>query len=191
MRETKDSGKRQHFNTGARRDTQEGKVRMSQLDMTDYYTMFMDSDGVGGSEIDFDNSKPLETGWDEDGGNEFITMLLWRIFCFLMNWLSPRNGITLIHPLYLNRTGAVLWRGMIKYGKHNWQKGIPLSRIYDSHARHQLQIHAGDTSEDHAAACSCNDMFYMITEHMIDTGQLPRELADHGALQQKLQLDPE
>lgn len=48
--------------------------------------------------------------------------------------------------------------GALKYGEHNWQKGIPVSRYVDSALRHLMKDLAGETDEDHAAAFVWNCM---------------------------------
>jgi hypothetical protein len=92
----KDSGERQEFNTGAKRDTQTDK---------------------------------------------------------------PRFG--LIPPLALKRVATLYARGAQKYDEHNWVKGIPASRCYESMMRHAFQFGAGDTDEDHLAAVVFNALAIM------------------------------
>ena len=48
--------------------------------------------------------------------------------------------------------------GALKYGEHNWEKGIPVSRYIDSAVRHLMKDLAGETDEDHAAAFIWNCM---------------------------------
>lgn len=110
---TKDSGQRQEFETGARRDIQEGKGR-------------------------FD--------------------------------LIPAEPLTRLAQLYE--------RGAVKYGEHNWSKGMPLSRYLDSAFRHLVNYLAGDRSEDHLIAVVWNVFSLIATEERIERGLLPPELAD-------------
>ena len=70
----------------------------------------------------------------------------------------------------------------MKYNDNNWQKGIPLSRVYASLLRHTIQWAAGDTSEDHLAAIAWNAATLMWTETAITNDLLPTELADAGPL---------
>lgn len=113
----KDSGQRQEFSTGAKRDTQEGKPRYE-----------------------------------------------------------------LIPPRVLHREAVVFTRGAEKYGEHNWQKGIPLERIFASLLRHAYAWAEGDDEEDHLAAVRVNAAFLMATEEEIVEGRLPKELATAGPL---------
>jgi hypothetical protein len=42
--------------------------------------------------------------------------------------------------------------GAIKYGEHNWQKGIPIHSYVDSGVRHYLKFNRGDDDERHDRA---------------------------------------
>lgn len=68
--------------------------------------------------------------------------------------------------------------GAVKYGRNNWQLGIPLSRYVDSIYRHLWAFMRGDASEDHGAAVIWNAMCMVETQKMIDKGLLPAELND-------------
>jgi hypothetical protein len=68
--------------------------------------------------------------------------------------------------------------GAEKYGRNNWEKGIPLSRYVDSLYRHLWQFMEGDTTEDHAGAIVWNAMCMVQTDHWIKLGKLPKELND-------------
>lgn len=68
--------------------------------------------------------------------------------------------------------------GMQKYGRHNWKKGIPLSRYVDSLYRHLWAYIDGDESEDHGGAIIWNAVCLVATKHMIKSGKLPKSLDD-------------
>ena len=68
--------------------------------------------------------------------------------------------------------------GATKYGRNNWQQGIPLSRYVDSLYRHLWQFMEGDASEDHLGAIIWNAMCLTQTKKWIDMGKLPAELDD-------------
>lgn len=68
--------------------------------------------------------------------------------------------------------------GTEKYGRNNWQKGIPLSRYVDSLYRHLWQFMEGDTTEDHGGAIVWNAMCMVQTKQWISEGKLPKELND-------------
>lgn len=68
--------------------------------------------------------------------------------------------------------------GAEKYGRNNWEKGIPLSRYADSLYRHLWQFMEGDAAEDHGGAVIWNAMCMVQTKHWIENGKLPKELND-------------
>jgi hypothetical protein len=111
--EVKDSGNRQEFNTGSRRDTPTGKGNPSLI------------------------------------------------------------------PTYPLRRLAIHYEnGAKKYGRHNWMLGQPLSRYIDSLERHVWAVKEGLDDEDHEAAVIWNMISFMMTQKLIEEGQLPEELND-------------
>lgn len=62
----------------------------------------------------------------------------------------------LLPVLALRRLAQLYERGAIKYEARNWEKGIPVSRMYDSGIRHALQALAGLRDEDHLAGAVFN-----------------------------------
>lgn len=152
---TLDSGHREEYATGARRDSGGDKpiplVGTNPTWVQVIYPGFI-----------FDRSLPLNTGFEKLEG---ITSL------------TP--------SLALNRLEALFQRGAEKYGTDNWQKGIPLQRYYESLARHLVEAWAGDTSEDHLAAILWNASAIMVTEYRIQNGELPADLGNAGALYYK------
>lgn len=150
-RVTLDSGNRDEYSTGARRDNGGDKPNPLRMTPEAYRKIFG---------FKFDRSDPLWTGADKV--------------------LDPEYR--LIPPLPLNRVQGLFERGAEKYGDNNWQKGIPMQRIFESMMRHMILWWAGDTTEDHAAAVVWNAMTAMVIEHEVIWGQLPRELGNAGAL---------
>ena len=68
--------------------------------------------------------------------------------------------------------------GANKYGRNNWQKGIPLSRYVDALYRHLWSYTDGCDAEDHGGAIIWNAMCLVQTKAWIDSGKLPPELND-------------
>ncbi len=68
---------------------------------------------------------------------------------------------SLISPFALERIASHMTKGKNKYSRHNWVKGIPISRCYDSLLRHSIAFGKGDISEDHLAALCFNAMAIM------------------------------
>lgn len=68
--------------------------------------------------------------------------------------------------------------GAEKYGRNNWQKGIPLSRYVDAIYRHMWAFMKEKQDEDHGAAVIWNAMCLYQTREWIREGKLPEELND-------------
>ena len=68
--------------------------------------------------------------------------------------------------------------GAVKYGRDNWQKGIPVSRYVDSIYRHLWAFMEGDVDEDHLSAVIWNAMGLYDTMASMDNEALPSELYD-------------
>ena len=89
------------------------------------------------------------------------------------------KGMPSLLPIYALRAASKRFEdGAEKYGRNNWEKGIPLSRYVDSLYRHLWQFMEGDTTEDHAGAIVWNAMCMVQTDHWIKLGKLPKELND-------------
>jgi hypothetical protein len=178
MAHTKDSGKRQSFTSGARRDIQEGKPRFDLIPidaLNDYQ-----KDMLGGADLWELVDKTMPPSVEEEPEESTILTVL-----------TGRDDFTFPHPDYrpdliphlmINRLAHLYGRGARKYDDNNWQKGIPLRRIYASMFRHMILWAAGDTSEDHLAAVIWNATALMWTEREVVRGNLPEELADAGPL---------
>ena len=72
---------------------------------------------------------------------------------------EPENGklrYDLIPPEPLRRLALNMTKGAEKYGPHNWNKGMPTSRMLSAAMRHLESARAGDKSEDHWAAAVFN-----------------------------------
>ena len=68
--------------------------------------------------------------------------------------------------------------GATKYGRDNWQQGIPLSRYCDSAHRHLWALRDGQTDEGHFGAVLWNIACWQKTKEMIDSDLLPKHLDD-------------
>ena len=74
----------------------------------------------------------------------------------------------LITPQSLKRVADLYRDGAKKYGEHNWEKGIPLSRCYASLLRHAYAWAIGKRDEDHMAAVVWNALAIL---HFEETGR--------------------
>ena len=88
---------------------------------------------------------------------------------------------SLLCPEVLRRDVELLMRGAKKYSAHNWKKGQPFSRAFESMMRHMMEWWMGDRSEDHLAAIRFNAACLIFQEEMIKTGRLPETLNDMEA----------
>jgi hypothetical protein len=89
-----------------------------------------------------------------------------------------KGRFDLISPIALRRLAIHMENGAVKYSDRNWEKGIPLSRFFDSAIRHMYQFIGGDRSEDHLAAAMWNVHGIIHTEEKILAGELPESLND-------------
>jgi hypothetical protein len=84
----------------------------------------------------------------------------------------------LIAPEFLRRLALIMEAGAAKYGDRNWEKGIPISRSFDSLQRHLWQFMAGQDDEDHLGHAAANLMFIITTLDRISQGRLDPDLDD-------------
>lgn len=84
----------------------------------------------------------------------------------------------LITPFGLERLAQVYTDGAKHYGDRNWEKGIPISRMFASLERHIQAFKRGDREEDHLAQAVWNAMGIMHFEEMIFRGMLPDSFND-------------
>mgnify|MGYP003627443181 CR=1 FL=1 len=80
------------------------------------------------------------------------------------------------HAIYL--VARQFEEGALKYGVDNWLKGQPLSRYVDSALRHLFKHMGGETDERHDVAAAWNILALLETRHLIEKGELPKELND-------------
>ena len=95
---------------------------------------------------------------------------------------KPR--IHLLPPEVIFAIVEILEFGATKYGEFNWQKGIPMSEIYDATLRHLLAWQMGETNDPesgkpHVYHAACN-LAFMIYFH-----QHRPDLDDRQALKNK------
>lgn len=144
----KDSGNRTEFKTGAVRDIQQGKGRfdLMPLDiMSKVFAVEFADEFEEGSIADV-----LKAIADfRRTGNK-------RWLCIAIAHYSQAVHVDL--PKLMLDVAKHFENGALKYGEHNWEKGIPVSRYIDSATRHLMKDLAGETDEDHAAAFIWNCM---------------------------------
>jgi len=129
-----DSGKRIEFESGAVRDTTEGKGRCDLL--------------------------PLQVISNIIGGNDILYCL--ARYQQTENTLDLYKALDCCSELFKDKADMCLElaihfeEGCKKYGERNWEKGIPPHRYIDSAVRHYLKYLRGDTDERHDRALVWN-----------------------------------
>lgn len=100
---------------------------------------------------------------------------------------SGKGLPSLIPTVALRRLAGLYERGAVKYDRHNWRKGQPLSSYIDSLLRHLWLVMDKDEDlgdEDHCAAIAWNAIGLLWTLAAIKAHILPQELDDRiGALE--------
>ena len=178
-----DSGKRQQFNTGSQRDTDEGK---GQPHLLPFETINLIESLLNHKLQKFDyRTYELELGlkvlsnrlyeYGEIRENEASLILLEAIEEIIYLITYQEKG----HYTEAYRRLAIHYQnGAKKYDKNNWKKGQPISRYYDSTIRHLWKIQAKLNDEDHYAALLWNLVAIVQTKQDIKNGHLSKELND-------------
>jgi len=91
---------------------------------------------------------------------------------------TDKPRFDLIPSVSLRRLANLYSAGAKKYGEHNFEKGIPYSRVYASLFRHLIQWAEGEQTEDHLASVMWNAAALIYYDEMIKQGRLPKELND-------------
>jgi hypothetical protein len=79
---------------------------------------------------------------------------------------AGKAEIHLVPPELIHAVARILMFGKKKYGAWNWQKGLPLTKVYDAAQRHLLAWMGGQTydcesGESHVAHAACNLAFLL------------------------------
>ena len=144
----KDSGNRTKFATGAVRDIQQGKGRFDLMPLDIMSDVF----AVGFAD-EFEESSIADVLKSIAFFKRTGSM---RWLCIAIAHYSQAVHVDL--PKLMLDVARHFESGALKYGEHNWEKGIPISRYIDSALRHLMKDLAGETDEDHAAAFVWNCM---------------------------------
>ncbi len=152
--EMKDSGERQGFDTGAVRDTSEGKPQYHLL-------------------------PPFAWGFVHTEYGKYVKSALASSSCPRdVYTLFEQLYVRLWKDVGMPRLLEWLRQGAEKYSKFNWAKGIPITRCLDSLGRHFVSMMAGADDEDHGAAAFCNVTFICHYLDMIDRQMMDPAIND-------------
>jgi len=94
---------------------------------------------------------------------------------------SNKGRFDLLPVNALKRLAQLYERGAVKYAARNWEKGIPVERMFDSAIRHVFQALSGDQSEDHLAGAAWNILGIMEYEERRKLG-----MAEYESLFEKM-----
>ena len=139
-----DTGSRRSFDTGAVRDSADGKGRCDLMPL-DVVAWVAGGNGGGsvGDVILSDISSFQQTG---DVKNLYYALHVFAARAY--------KNI----PTMLLEVSKHFEEGAKKYGENNWQKGLPVNCYIDSAVRHYLKYLRGDTDEPHDRAFVWNIM---------------------------------
>jgi hypothetical protein len=147
----KDSGERREFQTGAVRDIVSGKGRCDLMPLGEVSVLLSCFDDMNVSSIIADINLFLYTG-DALHIYEAISIFIEDIM-----HVDYKTAILEVAKQYED--------GAIKYGEHNWEKGIPVHSYVDSGIRHLLKHTRGDKDEPHDRAFLWNMLGLLWTLH--------------------------
>jgi hypothetical protein len=96
---------------------------------------------------------------------------------------TGKGRFDLLSPLVLRRDAKHMENGATKYAARNWEKGMPLSRCFDSAMRHlneymRCRMLGIDMPEDHLAAARWNIGALIHFEELIADGQMDAKWDD-------------
>lgn len=165
-----DSGERRVFDSGAKRDIQEGKGRNDLLH-PGVMSLIMNSFGACQraeylASPKFDCKRHLQNWYANPVSSDLTDLVLAYMCCCAM--LYGKSGMADVAPKQDSPTPLQIFvegtamlakhyeKGAKKYGDHNWSKGIPSVSFYDSAHRHIDKHIMGMTDEPHIEACMFN-----------------------------------
>lgn len=178
FKDVKDSGKRQEFTTGSKRDTDEGKGQPHLLPgeaMSDIKNYIMAK-----NVLELTTERTIEGllfDYNEIVENKEQNIdYIYEAIILTMDLIATAEDGT--YSTIMRRFSQHYANGAKKYDKNNWRKGQPISRYYDSAMRHLWAIIDKKTEEDHLSALLWNLVAIIQTKIDINKGLLPQELND-------------
>ena len=114
---------------------------------------------------------PVEKLPDSGGRSSFVTGAV-------RDAMRGKGMPSLLPVAALRAASKRFEAGAEKYGRANWERGMPLSRYVDSIYRHLWAYMEKDESEDHLGAVVWNAMCLLQTNQWINEGKLPSDLND-------------
>jgi hypothetical protein len=172
---------KERFETGAQRDSQDGKPRMDLIDAI----WLEDVAGVLRHEKRWSHflylnalTSPLKAPRSRQNAAARTAAQVMADEYDLPEVAVKDRGIGPIPYGAAERLGHLLAKGAAHYGADNWRKGIPLYRIVASLHRHYWQWLDGQEDEDHFAAVLFNCMASYYVLRQVEAGELPESLLE-------------
>lgn len=181
-----DSGARQEFSTGSRRDTAAGKGRPHLVPPAAQDALLLATQSAALELSGVVASQLLPRAWralsryaDEAAASTHRDAALDSVIMNVAAAIAVDEDqpIGSLSPV-LNRLSMHFENGARKYGAHNYRKGQPVSRYYDSLRRHLAKAIDGQRDEDHLAAALWNSLAIQQTVADATAGHVPQELLD-------------
>ena len=180
----KDSGKRQDFSTGSVRDTADGKGQPHLLPgeaiqrIRTYQQISNPKCIIASTDRNALLNlieKSLYTYSELYDTRDDISTDILETISFVEDLIRQEEGF---YSAPYRRLSVHYQNGAKKYDPHNWRKGQPVSRYYDSAVRHYWDILDDKKDEDHEAALYWNLIAIVQTKMDVNKGIIPKELND-------------
>jgi len=179
-----DSGKRQQFETGSQRDTDEGKgnpslvaweafLKVKEYKNSSLYALYIEEGEslIGAIEtLLWRFSIPCYNRHE----NDFFLYKAINLSCLLICEQEKSSDYTRAYK----RLAVHYQNGAKKYNKNNWRLGQYISRYYDSAMRHLWKISSNINDEDHYSALLWNLVAIVQTKIDVEKGILSEKLND-------------
>ena len=183
-----DSGVRQQFDTGSKRDTDIGKGNPHLIPASFYKALLVYSEDRENFQGQLSHSyyELLENALnnfseditaDHEKTSSYLVPYLIAAFDYAALMVNSESYVK-SKTSALRRLSIHYQNGAAKYDKNNWRKGQPISRYFDSTKRHLWSFLEGKTDEDHLAAVLWNIAAMVVTIYDVENGVVNPELFD-------------
>jgi hypothetical protein len=179
FKEVKDSGKRQNFNTGSVRDTDEGKGQPHLIagePLAKLYEYLPATEMQNFSLGDAIQLVLLQYSQVVEKREQNLSMV-YKAIKLAIQWIAEEQNNE--YSYAMRQLAQHYQNGAKKYSKNNWRKGQPVSRYYDSAMRHLWAAMDKKLDENHKAALLWNLIGIVQTKIDVERGILVLELNDY------------
>jgi len=171
-----DSGKREEFSTGSKRDTRDGKGRFDLIPRLPLLRAGRSGDFPGDDPAAFAAKMALRAigprnaltvsamASSINSGMIYVAGSFPKADITFIDLNTQADTLLALAPEGILALAQVYEQGAEKYGDRNWEKGQPISRMCDSALRHSFKALAGWTDEPHPAQAAWNWLAVLYTE---------------------------